>query len=410
MLVIDEAFATTKDSGKRIRTANLLEACAESFAITYAAYADSADEAFAAEQVWRARGVETCAVPAPKVGKSGVAQVLTLAKTLGRRLPASVAAWRTTEFRNAVTGVVGSGHFDLIHCEITQMAWAVPFAAGIPTVLDAHNVEAVIWERLADLQGLPTRWIFRDQAAKMSRYERAVLPRFDAVACVSDLDRERMRSRYGVRRAVVVPNGVAAEIEPLAPASGPPVLMYPAALNWRPAQDGAVFLLREILPLIRSTCPDVQVEIVGKDPPRWLRSLCAATPGVVCYPDVPTMEPHYRRAQVVAVPLRVGSGSRLKILEALAYGRAVVSTTVGAEGLDLADGVHLSIADGAHGFAAAVCRLLNDPRARSSYGIAGRRAVEDRYLWTGIGEKMMEVWRTVAGADRGIRFAQQGER
>jgi len=402
VLVIDEDFAIAKNSGKRIRTANLLESCARSFSITYVAYVAGNDEAVAAAATWNPLGVTTLPVQRPKVAKSGFGQLITAARTLWRQLPANVVAWQTERFTKTVLNILRTGRFDLIHCEITQMAWAVPFGTGVPTILNAHNVESVIWERLAGVRRGLLRWMFRNQAAKVHKFESDYLPRFDEVICVSKIDRERMRNRFGVTNALVLPNGADLTMQPLPPAAAPPVLLYPSALDWRPAQDGAVFLLREILPQVRKRYPETRVAIVGKAPPRWMRRLCANTPGVECHSNVPFMEPYYRQARLVVVPLRVGSGSRLKILEALAYGRAVVSTTVGVEGLELTNGLHLSVADGAGPFANAVCYLLENNDRRCSLAREGRKAVEEHYNWTVISEEMADTWRSVSSVKRSV--------
>jgi len=400
--MIDEEFCFYKNSGKRMRTANLLEICAREFSVTYVAYAANDEEAAAAAAVWGPLGVETVPVRSPRVDKAGFGLLVTAVRTLGGRLPASVTAWRTGYFAEAVKDALSARPFDLIHCEITQMAWAVPFNSGVPTILNAHNVESVVWERLADVRRGPMKWVFRDQARKMRWFEAEILPRFDEVVCVSEVDRDRMRDRFGIGAALVLPNGVEAAMRPLPEVKGPPVLLYPGSLDWRPAQDGAAFLLHEILPRVRERCPEVQVAIVGKNPPQWLQRLCAETEGAACHPNVPEMEPYYRQARVVVVPLRVGSGSRLKILEALAYGRAVVSTSVGAEGLKLSHGRHLSVADGAGPFSAAVSELLLDKVKRAGLAGEGRKVIEERYQWEQIGAGMASAWRRTCGIDNKV--------
>ena len=396
VLVIDESFATVRDSGKRIRTANLLEYCARDFAITYVAFADGSDEMAAAARVWEPLGVEVMPVKQPVVHKSGVGQLWTAARVVTSRDPASVVAWRTDSLSRTVRRLLAERQYDLIHCEITQMAWAVPFGAGVPTVLDAHNVETVVWERLSDVARFPLSWVYRDQAHKMERFERDMLQRFDRVVCVSSLDSERLARRFGRSDAVVVPNGVDLGIVAKSPLpAGPPVLLYPGALDWRPAQDGAAYLLREILPRLQARCANARVEIVGKAPPVWLMALCADTPGAKCIADVPSMGPYYAGAHIVVVPLRVGSGSRLKILEAFAYGRPVVSTTVGAEGLDVENGYHLSLADDADTFVAEILRLLEDNVMRDSYVCAAMALVERAYAWPTIGKKLTDVWKGI---------------
>lgn len=395
VLIVDEAFATALDSGKRMRTAHLLRRCAARFELTYLAYAEE-DEAEAAAEAWNPHGVETIAVKPPKVPKSGLGLMWTMGRTLLRRDPASVAAWETDLMKDAVARLLDERSYDLVHCEITQMAWVTPFGRPEPTVLDAHNVESVIWERLAQVSSPPRSWVFRDQARKFAGFEERILPAFDRVVAVSELDRERMIERFGLDRVTVVPNGVDLDVDP-APrdGDGPGTILYPGSLDWRPAQQGAVWLLQKVLPYVREELPDVRVEIVGKGPPAWLRTMCEETPGAECHGSVPSMTPHFRRAGVVAVPLLVGSGSRLKILEAFAHGRPVVSTRVGAEGLEVESGRHLDIADDPEVFARAVAALLGDRERGAAYAAEGRALVERSYGWSAIADQLMDVWHRV---------------
>jgi glycosyltransferase involved in cell wall biosynthesis len=393
VLFIDERFAVERNSGKMIRTGNLLESCSQDFAITYLAYAATKNETEAAVRAWKPYGVEIVPVIPPAVNKSGVGQAWTAARVLMRKDPASVAAWRSKQFHHAVQQQLSNHQFDLIHCEITQMSWAVPFESGLPTVLGAHNIETIIWERLADIERGLKRWIFRDQARKMERFEQDILKRFDQVTCVSQVDNQRLVERFDVSSGTVVPNGVdlGISVQP-PPTSDQPVLLYPSALDWRPAQDGAVFLLREILPRLRTKHANIQVQIVGKSPPSWLRALCSKTEGATCHADVPSMAPFFSGAHLVLVPLRVGSGSRLKILESFAYGRPVVSTTIGAEGLDTENARHLCIADSPDEFADGIDQLLNDPSLAAGYVREARQLVEQHHGWSMIGDIMTGVW------------------
>jgi glycosyltransferase involved in cell wall biosynthesis len=189
----------------------------------------------------------------------------------------------------------------------------------------------------------------------------------------------------------VIPNGVDTHaLRPLPPAEGPPALVFVGSMMYRPCVDAAVWLVREILPLVRRTHPDVAVWIVGRGPVPEVTAL--AGNGVFVTGEVEDVAPYYRRATLAVAPLRAGGGTRLKILEAMALGRVVVSTTVGAEGLRVDDDTHLAIADDAQSLANAIVALLNDHDHRDRLARAARALVEAEYDWDRIGASHLALY------------------
>ena len=162
-------------------------------------------------------------------------------------------------------------------------------------------------------------------------------------------------------------------------------------MDWYPNEDAVGFFADEVFPLVQEKVPNVTFSIVGGNPSARVRKL-AEREGVVVTGRVPEIKPYFAEATVFVVPLRIGSGTRLKILEALAMGKAIVSTTVGAEGLDLKDGAEIFIADEPTAFADAVTRLLMDSDLRRRMGENGRARVEQDYDWQRIGEKLHGVY------------------
>jgi glycosyltransferase involved in cell wall biosynthesis len=215
--------------------------------------------------------------------------------------------------------------------------------------------------------------------------------------------------RYGFKYALTVRNGVDLEHYAPLPQAKEPRLTFIGSLDWRPNQDALRWFLGEIWPLVRSGISDVEMTVVGRRPPRWIAGLCEAN-DVRLHADAPDVRPHLADASAVVVPLRIGGGSRLKILEAMAAGRCVVSTSIGAEGLEVRHGEHLSIADTPAGFAEATLSLVGDARdhraLRQSLARAGRALVEAEYGWDRIALDLEEAWRscydthTAAGLQR----------
>jgi glycosyltransferase involved in cell wall biosynthesis len=192
----------------------------------------------------------------------------------------------------------------------------------------------------------------------------------------------------GVDTSYFAPDGVP---------ESPGRLVFIGSMDWYPNEDAMMFFIGEILPAVRRAVPDVELTVVGRDPSARLRAMGEAA-GVRITGTVDDVRPWIADAAVYVVPLRVGGGTRLKIFEGLAMGKAVVSTTVGAEGLPLVDGTHFVRADAPAGFARAVVSLLRDPARRRALGMAGRQLVEARYSWATVARKFETRFEPALGA------------
>jgi glycosyltransferase involved in cell wall biosynthesis len=263
----------------------------------------------------------------------------------------------------------------------------------------AHNVESVIWQRMAEAETNPLkRWYVRQQWRKFERFEQWAYSTAPLTVAVSPADAFRIRTEYAGRRVEVIDNGVDTEFfRPDDTPRDPKRVLFLGSLDWRPNLDGVRWLLDAVWPKVVAREPTARLALVGRRPPQWLRQRVAATASVELHADVPDVRPHLAAAGVLAVPLRVGGGSRLKILEALAAGTPVVSTTVGAEGLDLQGDRHLRLADDAEALTGALLAGMADPSADARLAEAGRRRVLDRYDWGGLADRLDAVWQDLAG-------------
>ena len=394
VLVVDEELSYPANSGKRLRSYNLIRQAARWHGITLVAYAKPPLDSNNYGEYEKA-GVRVVTIPPPRIRKDGLGLILTGFRNLAQREPVSVAAYRSDVFRREIFRVIRQERIDLVHCELGPFGHFVSGIRDIPTVLDAHNFEAEIWEQLTAGSRNPLKkTAFSIQATRMLRYEKTHYPKFDRVLCVSREDREKFRDRLGLQSVSVVPNGVDIGFFGGCTTRGRGCdMLFCGALDWRPTQDCVKFFLDAILPDIRTRCPDVTLTVLGRQPPKWLRQYVSGFENVELAADVPDVRSYYEKASVCVVPLRVGSGSRLKILEAFAMGRPVVSTTIGAEGLEVVPGRHLAIADSPRDFAEEVVKIVNDPSLAEEMADSGRKLVEEKYDWEKIGETLSSAWR-----------------
>jgi glycosyltransferase involved in cell wall biosynthesis len=238
---------------------------------------------------------------------------------------------------------------------------------------------------------------------KAERLERRALHGFDHVIVCSPEDAAAFggptakldRSRIGV-----VPNGVDLTAFTPVPLPLEPRVLFPATLGYAPNVDGALWFCAEIWPLIRAALPTATLELVGREPVPEVLAL-RQLDGVSVHPDVPSMRPYYDGARAVVVPLRSGTGTRLKALEAMAAGRPVTGTTIGLEGIGVRDREQVLIADDPAGFASAVLRLLSDDALAQRVARAGRTHVEQRFGWERIGRDYVELIDRVIGSASG---------
>jgi len=399
--ILDEEFPYPLTSGKRIRTFNLLTRLAKRHRVTYIAHqnADSA-ELREAVTVLRNHGIHVIPVEYRVPPKAGVRFYGRLMGNLLSPLPYSVATHASRAMQRAMDRLAAQDPPDLWHCEWTPYAQAMYRRPGRWVVM-AHNVESVIWRRYAEAESNPLkRWFLREQHRKFEHFERWAYNAATRSIAVSHEDAERIELQFGVGWVDVVENGVdTAFFTPNDTIPGDPArILFLGSLDWRPNLDAVRLLLDDIFPRVRAAEPRASLDIVGRKPPESLRAELANREAVRLHADVPNVRLFLRRAGVLAVPLRIGGGSRLKILEALATGLPVVTTTVGAEGLRLTPGQHCTVADGPEPFAAALRNAISNPAAARDQAAAGRARVLREYDWAGLADRLDQVWRAAAAA------------
>ena len=405
--VLDEELPFPLTSGKRIRTYNLLARLAARHRVTVLCHRNpDRDEAQAAEDALRKLGIGTVVVDRAIPTKSGAAFYARLAGNLLSHLPYSVATHASVELAEAVRLFAAANPVDVWHCEWTPYAQVLrdglgPRLAEARWSVMAHNVESLIWQRYTEAADNPVkRWYIRQQWKKFVRFERWAYRAATVSIAVSREDAALMRDEFEAPRVGVVENGVDVDyFKPRRDVERDPArMLFLGSLDWRPNQDAANQLLDDLLPKVRAAIPNATAVLVGRRPPEWLRAKVAETPGAELHADVPDVRPFLARCGFLVVPLRIGGGSRLKILEALAAGTPVVSTRVGAEGLELTPTRDLVVADTNEELATAARHAILRPEELADTAESGRRQVLARYSWDLLAGRLNDVWNSVARA------------
>ncbi len=387
LLLIDEEFPWPLNSGKRLRTYNLLRGLTRFYDITYLAYGEPDSPAF---RQLAQDGLNPIAVRPPDRRQSGPKFYARLFLNLFSPYPYIVTSHYTRRFQSRLHQELDAHRYDAVICEWTPYTRFVKDLSGIRKIVNTHNIEAAIWRRYQQQEkSLVRRLYISLQRAKVENFETRCFHWLDGATAVSDAE-ARSIANLGVPYPVAaVDNGVDTDYFACAANADPNLIIFSGAMDWRPNQDAALYFTEQILPRIRSKCPGAAFTIVGRTPPRQIQDL-AKINGVTVTGTVDDVRPWVGRAAALVVPLRIGGGSRLKILEGMAMHKPIVSTAVGAEGLRVTDGRDILLADDPDDFADAVVRCLTDPGLRTRLGDNGRELVEREYRWDILARKMHE--------------------
>jgi len=386
------------DTGGKIRSFNILRHLAGEHEVTLLSYYGGRhDPNYEAAIAERLPGAQTIYTAAPE---GAVAQSLDYILRLPSPAPYAVRKFTHPAVRQQVAPRLSDGSLDVAVCDFLSASLNFPEHPAAPVILFQHNVETMLWRRMAHTEKSAVRKLsYSIEARKMSRYETRALKRFQHVIAVSDHDRDAMLTLSPGCPITVVPTGVDTEQYQVVPSASanPPLIVFTGSMDWEPNIDAVEYFGREIWQVVLAAYPDARFQIVGRSPHPRVQRLASASIEVTG--TVPSVTEYLRSATVVIVPLRIGGGTRLKIFEAMAMAKAIVSTSIGAEGLDVAPGRDLLIADNSASFAASILQLLHDPvlRRRCEQNAA---ALAARYDWSQIARRFAEVLHDAAAAFR----------
>jgi polysaccharide biosynthesis protein PslH len=286
---------------------------------------------------------------------------------------------------------------DLLLCDFLQTAVpALDLRIG-PRVVFQHNVEYLLRKRQWEAESSPLKkWLFAAEWERTRRIEEQICQSFDHVIAVSDSDRHIFAKEFGIHKISTIPIGVDSDyFQPQDIPQRPGRLAFVGSMDWYPNEDGVIWFLHEIYPRIRMRVPEVSFRIIGRNPSAHLKAVVANQHGVELIGRVPDVRPFLAEAEVVVVPLRVGGGTRIKIPEAMAAGKAVVSTNIGAEGLPFRNGQEIALADDSEEFAKRVMELLLDPGRRMEIERVARERVAQEHGWDSVVDRFEEILLTL---------------
>jgi glycosyltransferase involved in cell wall biosynthesis len=347
---------------------------------------------------------EVVLVPNP-YGREGLAkrlqQLRSLASTRSfERLQVTVPA-----MQRALNRVLRARRFDLINLEFSFLGDCdlrqAPFGERLPVlVVDSHNIDYDLARQYARAGSSLCRRLYAGANwRKLRREELGTYRDADGVYLCSAADERRLLDQVPGVRTAVIPNAADVEYYQPRPTDPPPngrTVLFFGQLSYIPNVDGVIHLAQNIWPRIAEAHPDARLKIVGGRPPPSLLAL--AGPRVEFTGFVPDLRPHLAAAAAVVVPLRLGGGTRLKIVEAMAMGKAIVSTTLGAEGIDAVPGRDLLVEDESWAFADAVNRLLAEPGLAARIGNSARQLAVERYAWSGAARALESFYRRILEA------------
>jgi polysaccharide biosynthesis protein PslH len=380
------------DKGGKIRTYQMLKQLKRDHFITYLTLCDPGDppESFDLASEYCD---ELKAVPHGASQKFSAGFYYELGLNLGSPLPYAIQRYRSLAMQQAIARELQNADYDVVVCDFLTPSVNLPMPVAVPTVLFQHNVESVIWQRhYKNETGKLKKAFFFSQWRKMLNYERKACQRFDSVVAVSDVDRDLMQREFAIERVYDIPTGVDTDyFEPTENRPNPYELVFTGSMDWMPNEDAILYFSEEILPLIAARIPQVRLRVVGRNPGERLDALARSNPRIELTGRVEDVRPYIDSASAYIVPIRVGGGTRLKIYEAMAMAKPVISTTIGAEGLAVRNGEDLLIADAPPAFAKAVVAVLEERAFAERLGQMARRVVCEQFGWNRAAEVFAQI-------------------
>jgi len=309
--------------------------------------------------------------------------------------PLSVNWVKSPGMRQQLRQLMNKVKFDLVHFDTISLAAYRNEVGQTPKILNHHNIESHLLKRRTLFEKNPLKRLYYAlEGEKLERYEKTACAEFDTNFTVSELDKQRLLELVPAARADVIANGVDVEyFNPGAEAVVPGNLLMASGMNWFPNRDAVLYMCNEIWPLLTAQMPELSWTVVGASPPQQVLDLATSDKRVSVTGFVDDVRPYLSRAEIYLCPMRDGGGTRVKILDALAMGKAIVSTTMACEGIDVTPGKNVLFADSPREFVEQIQRLRSDATLRENLGREARKFVVDHYSWPVIGRNLSAIYK-----------------
>jgi glycosyltransferase involved in cell wall biosynthesis len=390
-LLLTQVLPYPPDSGPKVKTWNVIKYLAQGHEVTLVSFVRG-DQS---EDIRHLR--EYChAVHTLPMGRGALRDLWYMFLSFITRQPFLMVRDDRAAMRQLVDRLAQETHFDVVHADQLNMAQYALRVPGAFRVIDAHNALWLLYQRLwKTMRPGPRKWLLGRDWRLLRAYEGWVCNEFDVVLAVSEEDKAALQEAAGREREIaVIPIAIDTdEVQVVPPPTSTPHILHVGTMYWPPNIDGVLWFLREIWPLIRERRPDAVFDVVGSRPPAEILAYGENDSGVNVTGYVADIAPYLAQAGVFIVPLRAGGGMRVKILNALAQGLPIVSTTLGAEGITVTPGHDILIADEPADFATAVLRLLDDPALATRLRENGRRLAEQVYDYRQACRPLDDVYR-----------------
>lgn len=396
MLFLEPRMIYPLDTGGKIRSFNILKKLTQQHDITVVCYINNSEEDVYLPQM------ETCCttlvtVPWKESKKDNMLFYAGLFLNLFSKYAYMVKKYYSNRMRRVIQKLLDENQFDVVVCDFLHTSINLPDVDQCPTILFQHNIESEIRKRhYMSEKNFLKKWYMYLQWKKLYKFEEEICKRFDHCIVVSEHDREVLQKEFGLTNVSIIPTGVDTEYYRVQQGKERAnSLIFTGSMDWIGNEDSILYFVREIFPHIKVKVPDVNFSIVGRNPSQKLKQVLKFDTSITLTGRVPDIRPYIANSQVYIVPLVYGGGTRIKIFEAMAMGKPVVSTTIGAEGLPVTPEENIIIADEPEEFASRIVQLFNDANLRKRLGTASRKIVEENFTWDKVAEHFSKICKKI---------------
>lgn len=380
------------NNGGLIRVHHLLVNLGEKHDVTAICMEPDNDAQAKGISVIEGHGVTVKTVPVANNQKKELKRLYQLLSLVSSK-PYQYKQYHSNAMQNAISEHLGSNNYDLLMVEFSQMGY-YDLDTNIPSFVDQHNVEYEIMHRTFETEKSPLRRLLAySEWKKYYKHEIENCEKFIGCLTTSQRDAEILQQRSPNMECHVIPNGVDSEFFKSSHTEiDPNMVLFTGTISYYPNTEGIVWFYKNVWPLIVEKKPNATFCIAGKSPPPEVQAIAESDPAVTATGMVDDMRDYYNKAAVVVVPLRVGGGTRLKILEGMSMSKAIVSTSIGAEGINHTNGQDILLKDTPEEFSNAVLEVMADSTLRETLENGGRKLVESQYDWRAVTDKLSSVF------------------